>query len=205
MTDLKIYNNEIEKIKLIVNKLKSNDSILSIILFRDYLSKLFNWKKKLGNNSEFIKKKESHNLFIELGFNVETKMKSLIEFNGDLRSAGIEINGGKFFDDIFLYLIVYWNIYKNDDNIKKIEIESPYDSISKILERTTNILIVNGQYQIGNITFNNLDKYKNFKLPSLDDNFLDFVEKKYITKLITIPSQQEIDDLWEEYQNKNLN
>lgn len=159
-------------------------------------------EKKLGNNSEFIKKKKSHNLFIELGFNVETKMKSLIEFNSDLRSAGIEINGGKFFDDIFFYLIVYWNIYKNDDNIKKIEIESPYDSISKILERTTNVLIVNGQYQIGNITFNNLDKYKNFKLPSLDDNFLDFVEKKYITKLIKIPNQQEIDDLWDEYQNK---
>lgn len=45
MTNLKIYNNEIEKTKLIVNKSKSNDSILSIILFRDYLSKLFNWKK----------------------------------------------------------------------------------------------------------------------------------------------------------------
>ena len=204
MNDLEIYNNEIEKIKLIVNRAKSDDSILSILLFRDYLSKLFNWKKKLGNDSEFIKKKECHNLFIELGFDLETRMKSLSEFNNDLKSAGVEIKGGKFFDDIFLYLITYWNIYKNDESIKKIGIESPYDSISKILERTTNILIINGQYQIGNITFNNIEKYKNFILPSLDDNFLDFIEKKYVA-ISKIPNQQEIDNLWKEFQNKNLN
>lgn len=199
MDNLEIYTNEIEKIKLITNNPKSDDSILCILLFRDYLTKLFIWKKKLGNDSEFIKHKESHNLFLELSPNLDIKLKSLEEFNNDLRNAEIETNGRKFFDDIFMYLIVYWNMFKDLNEIKNKNLLSPYDSISKLLERTKYIYIHNGSFEIGNFTFSSIEKYNGFLLPSLEDNFLDFVEKKYTQKN---PNQNEINILWEEFNNQ---
>jgi hypothetical protein len=202
MDNLEIYNNEIEKIKSIINKPKKDNSIVSILLFRNYLTKLFVWKKNLGNDSEFIKSKESHNLFPELDSNWLDKTKTLNEFNHDLKNAGLKINSGKFFDDIFLYLVLNWNIYKHSSTDLKNELESPYDSLSKILERTLNISIINGQFQIGNITFNNREKYKNFILPSLDDRFLEYVETNTNQKPIKIPNQIEINELWDKFNEK---
>lgn len=195
MNTFEIYNNEIEKIKLTINKPKSDDSILCTLLFRDYLTKLFIWKKKLGNDSEFIKHKESHNLFLELNPNFDNRLKSLDEFKNDLKNAGIKTNGGRFFDDIFIYLIVYWNIFKDYDEIKNKNLLSPYDPISKLLERTKYIYIHNGSFEIGNFTFTSIEKYNDFSLPSLEDDFLEFLERKYTQK---IPNQKEINILWKE-------
>lgn len=196
MDNSEIYNNEIEKVKLIINKPKSDDSILCILLFRDYLTKLFIWKKKLGNDSEFIKHKESHNLFLELPPNLEIKLKSLDEFKNDLKNTGIETNGTRFFDDIFMYSIVHWNMFKDFKEIKGKNLLFPYDSLSKLLERTKYIYIHNGSFEIGNFTFSSIEKYNSFSLPSLNDDFLDFVERKYTQK---IPNQKEINILWEEF------
>lgn len=196
MDNSEVYNNEIEKIKLIINKPKSDDSILCILLFRDYLTKLFIWKKKLGNDSEFIKHKESHNLFLELSPILGIKLKSLDEFKNDLKNTGIETNGTRFFDDIFIYSIVHWNMFKDFKEVKRENLLSPYDSVSKLLERTKYIYIHNGSFEIGNFTFSSIEKYNSFSLPSIDDDFLEFVERKYTQK---IPNQKEINILWKEF------
>jgi|GEM_PF-2062011 len=203
MNNLEIYDNEIDKIKSIITKTKTDDSIILILLFRDYLTKLSVLKEKLGIPSEYIKNKESHNLLPELDPHWSNKTKTLSEFNDDLKNAGLKINGGKFFDDIFLYLILNWNINKHYSGDLNNELESPYDSLSKILERTLNISVINGQFQIGNITFNNREKYKNFILPSLDDRFLEYVETNTIQKPIKIPNQIEINELWKKFNEKN--
>lgn len=203
MNNLEIYNTEIDKIKSIIIKTKTDDSIISILLFRDYLTRLYLLKEKLGIPSEYIKNKQSHNLIPELDPFWSNKTKTLNEFNDDLKNAGLKINGGKFFDDIFLYLILNWNIYKHYSGNLNNELESPYDSLSKILERTLNISVINGQFQIGNITFNNREKYKNFILPSLDDRFLEYVETNTSQKPIKIPNQIEINELWKKFNEKN--
>ena len=66
MADTNKYSEELQKFADKFNATTAVDTPVNILLFRDYLTKLFRWKKALGNDSEFIKSREAHNLFLDL-------------------------------------------------------------------------------------------------------------------------------------------
>lgn len=69
------------------------------------------------------------------------------------------------------------------------------------MERVNHIYTHNVQFQIGGFTFKNTEKYKGFKLPSIDSKFLNYIERK----CAEIPNQEETNQLWEEFQKGNFN
>ncbi|MFD2600459.1 hypothetical protein [Flavobacterium suzhouense] len=195
------YNTELEKLISILNRDTKKDNIANILLFRDYLSKLFAWKKKLGDTSEFIKTKEAHNLFLNINSEWTAKLESLEEFNSKLIANNIPVKSGRYFNDIFIYLYFQWNLNSDRTEINECELANPYQPAIKIIERCKDIHTHNGQFEIGKYTYNNREKYKNFTLPSLEDDFLDYIDNK-LNHLGTsgIPNQQETNKLWEEFQ-----
>ena len=195
------YNIELNKLITILNSDLKKDTVSNILLFRDYLSKLFAWKKKLGDSSEFIKTKEAHNLFLNIDTQWTADLETLEGFKLKLIDHNIFLHGGRYWDDIFIYLNFHWNLNSYRDEIKKIGLANPYEPVVKIIERYNEVYTCNGQFQIGKFTHNNREKYKNFLLPSLDDDFLDYVDDN-LNHLGTsgIPNQKETDILWNEFQ-----
>ena len=188
-------------------RFKSNSKdkdIASILLFRHYLTNLFKLKKELGNDSNFIKSPNSHNIFLELNPSWLEELKDLESFYEDLRKYNIKFSTGRFLDGLFIYLFVYWEIYKDTNEIKNLQKENIYLPLIKIIERVNTIYTQNAQFEIGGITFRNAEKYRDFKLPSLNDDFLDFINSKYSSEYgIDIPNQDETNLLWEEFKNKH--
>lgn len=169
--------------------------VVSILLFRNYLTELFHLKRLLGNDSEFIKSNDAHNIFLELKPSWLNELKDINSFYEDLKRFDIQFSTGRFLDGLFIYLFVYWEVYKDSTEIKSLNVENIYLSPLKILERINHTHTHNAQFQIGGFTFKNTEKYKGFKLPSIDDKFLDYIE----SKCVEIPNQEETNQLWEEF------
>lgn len=94
------------------------------------------------------------------------------------------------------YLFIYWEVYKDSNEIRELAIENIYLSVIKILERVSSLYTYNAQFQIGNTTFKNEEKYRGYKLPTLDNGFLNYIEHT----CSEIPNQEETNQLWENYQ-----
>ena len=101
-------------------------------------------------------------------------------------------------------MFVYWSIYENNEEVSIHNLPNPYLPVIKIIERAKTIYTQNGQFQIGNITFNNFEKYKSFVMPSLDEDFLNFIDKKIHKSMRNIPNQEKTNQLWVEFQSKGL-
>ena len=103
-----------------------------------------------------------------------------------------------------IYLFIYWNllIEKNGNPYK--ELPNPYEPVFKIIIRGGDIVYSEGFFTISRIDIGNNLKTLNLILPSLDDNFLDYIDSK--CKLVGsdgIPNQERVNELWEEFQILN--
>lgn len=195
------YDDTLFKFKQSIKYQNKNKDIASILLFRHYLTNLFQLKRKLGNDSIFIKNQNSHNIFLELNPSWLEELKDLESFYEDLRKYNIKFSTGRFLDGLFIYLFIYWEIYKDTNEIKDLHTENIYFPLIKIIERVNTIYTQNAQFEIGEITFRNAEKYRDFKLPSLNDDFLNYINSKYLLEYgVDIPNQKETNQLWEEFQ-----
>lgn len=97
--------------------------VVSILLYRNYLTELFHLKKLLGNDSEFIKSNDAHNIFLKLKPNWLNELKDINSFYEDLKRFDIQFSTSRFLDGLFLYLYVYWEVYKHSREIKSLNVE----------------------------------------------------------------------------------
>ncbi|MEG0983965.1 hypothetical protein [Algoriella sp.] len=78
---------------------------------------------------------------------------------------------------------------------------NPYLSVIKILLRGGHIFYNNTYYNVSDIDIRKSPNTLNFILPSIDDNFLDYIDSK--CKLMGsdgIPNPEQVNELWQEFQ-----
>lgn len=182
-----------------------SQSSASFLLFKDYLRKLYIWYKELNITSKWedsIYTKAGHSLTHLIAPNLILDIIDLEDFRINyLDDIVIDKSKYRGFEYIFIYYSIYWDIFKGHPEFKKFSnLPNPYDSVIKILLRGSHIY----RGEMGTIEVDNLPiKNDNtFILPSLDDNFLDFLDLKCKRRdSLGIPSQLETNNLWVEFQN----
>ncbi|MFB0494489.1 hypothetical protein ABID99_000726 [Mucilaginibacter sp. OAE612] len=176
----------------------------NILLFREYQSRLFAWKVALNfdGNDFFNKRKSYHNLFLDLN---PVWIEELIpedKIVTDLNSAGWDNirSGFREYMGYFMFLFVNWGLFEEKEEIKRfVNLSHPYEPLFMILRRRGLIDFSDNKFVINGQTYLKYDN--NFKLPSTDDDFLDFVD----TKATDFPNQDAVNDLWSEYQTLQSN
>jgi hypothetical protein len=203
MIELRKYIDELKKVKNRIGKFEKKNRISNVLLFRDYLTRLDNWKVALGEAGDKIyigKGRNYHNLFLSIKADWVEEIKTQEDFNKDLiNEAQISFKGGRFYDDMFIYLFTYWELCKNNIEINEINLPHPYEPAFKIIGRCEFMYTQNANIQIDNYTINNLEKYFNFLMPSLDYDFLDYIDSICLVDN-KIPNQIETNELWERFQ-----
>lgn len=181
------------------------NKISSVLLFKDYITRLKAWKKALqieyiplGRNINL----DRNNVLTDIVPDLEHEMISYQEFSDYVfEILNIRISNGRYKNGLFIYLYIYWQIFKDSAKVELMMIENPelkhpYDGIIKIFRH--DYIFQHDGLNIMGLTMGN----SGVSLPSIDDLFLDFLDKKcqYIGGFI-IPEQSEIDKLWQEFQN----
>ncbi|MDN3548818.1 hypothetical protein [Mucilaginibacter aquaedulcis] len=206
MTDKSLYTSEFRKLMLKNPKMNFNNSatVSSILLFRDYLSRLKHLKLLLGIKEFYSNYEEFHNLFLDINPSWKDEMPSMDTFfESILKQESSQYNLSRtLFNSLFIYLFITWEVFKDKKEIKEIsQFGNPYESAFKIIEDNHFISLSEGHFHIDNIIY--LKKGQNkFLLPSLNDDFLRLIDKQYPIKIYgpqNIPKQEDIDLLWAEF------
>lgn len=175
---------------------EGEDKVSSILLFKDFMRRLNIWKECLHTKFNNFDRKNL-NLFNDLNFD-NSLLEEYESFSEYIR-LNFDNYSGLNYNYFFIYIYIYWELYKNSLEINGCEdVENPYESIVKIVANK-NMVYKREGINVCNITMRDLSKP--FKLPSLDDNFLKYIDSK--CKLVGsggIPNQNETDELWREFQ-----
>lgn len=174
-----------------------NHKVSSILLYKDYLRRLITWKKALNAPELGFRERVHNNLFNYLNPNWKDEIISFDEFRKKFvkRFKITNLPNGPYILDLF----INWEIFKERDEILMYDnLEHPYEGVIKIIKNKD--YIFNREFLvIGNVT---IAKYKsvNFKLPSIEDEFLNYIDSKFkLTGNDGIPNQQVVDNLWDEF------
>lgn len=177
-----------------------------VLLFKDYLSKMHMWYKELGLLSEwdyniYKTSEKGHNLLNFLTPELKNECIELQDFRHNyLNDVLIDTKYESSFEYIFIYISIYWKLFQNEKKIKQYSyLPNPYESVIKILQRGNHIY----KGELNRIEIDNMPvkKVTNFILPSLDNDFLNYVDTlKVRYGSSDIPNQEEINQLWKEFQ-----
>ena len=207
---------EQEKFYSILNKLvKDNSKLLelnhenkvsSVLLFKDYIFRLRLWKNQL--NAEYIafSRKinfDNHDLINNINTDWKNEIPSLLDYYDYLMiNFNVKNIGYKIVNYIYIYMYVCWEVFKDKEEIRKHNLSNPYEGLLKLFVR--DYLSISEGVNIGHVTTNH-NKCINFYLPSLIDEFLDYIDLKFrLLGSDGIPNQEEINQVWEEFQEKKL-
>lgn len=187
--------------------LNVSNSVSSILLFKDYISKLNDWKKLLDKDYRPLGKSiniEYNNIIKDINPALQDDMLSFEMFYNrykqmfELRE---DLLGGRIINYFFIYWFVYWEFFKKREEMMVYEnYSNPYEGLVKLF-KNDNIYIGEGINISGVIM---RDSSMNLKLPSIEDDFLAYIDSK--CKLIGsagIPNQEKVNELWEEFQSLN--
>ena len=206
MSTNEIFLEKLSEIKQVSSKQSETNNVSSILLFKDYLSKIYQWYNQLGLewDHKITKSKEGHNLIKILAPELMTECIDLNEFRLTmLKDTNFNTNEFRSFDYLFIYLFIYWKIFEEYPGIKKYEyLPNPYEPSIKILLRGGHINYKETYYNVSGIDISKKDKTLDYRLPSLDDNFLSFIDSKCkLSGSDGIPNQEYTNQLWEEFRN----
>ena len=212
MINIEKYNLKLDEVKNRLSRFEKKNRISNVLLFRDYLRKLDECKIRLGGESDKIflsKGKKFHNVFLLIKSSWSEQMKTQQDFNNDLRDMkNIDLKGGRFHDDLFVYLYFCWEVYGECIEIKETSLSNPYEPVMRIIERSEFIYSHSGNIIIDDVTINNLEKYYHFQMPSLEYDFLDYIDEIFTSSGASyggIPNQEKTNQLWEEFQKIKKN
>jgi hypothetical protein len=197
-----LYSTEVEKISFLKDVNYRGFRYSDITLFREYQSRLFDWKNKLNFDGYdfFNKKKSYHNLFLNLSPSWLPEIFSQETVISDLTNWGVKNihDGLREYQGYFIYLYLNWEVFKSTVEISQYEnLKHPYEPVFKIISRGGLISFsTDNKFVIDQRTYLKYDNL--FQMPSIEDNFLDFID----LKCTDYPNQEKIDLLWFEF-NKN--
>lgn len=210
MTTTEIFIKKLSDFKSNIFETQRKDTTASFLLFKDYLSKMYDFYKILEIEDKWehniYKTKEGHNLIGLIDPELLSNAIPLDDFRANYLNDVI-INKSKYtgFEYIFIYYSIYWEILKEKNQFKKFkDLPNPYDSVIKVFLRGNHIQ----KGEMSTIEIDNLPvkKQTNFKLPSLDYDFLDYIDKVCERSGSGgIPNQERTNQLWEEFQKQKSN
>ncbi|WP_152606081.1 hypothetical protein [Empedobacter falsenii] len=184
--------------------LNNENKVSSILLFKDYISHLKKWKELLGTDYRPFGTSlnlQENNLIKDVNEDFLKELTSFeVFFNNFKDKFKIDENliGGRVINYWFIYLYIYWEFFKQKEKFKKIKgYSNPYNSLIKLF-KNDNIYIREG-INVSGVTMRNSSM--SLRLPSLDDDFLGYIDSK--CKLVGsdgIPNQERVNELWEEFQ-----
>jgi hypothetical protein len=185
-------------------------TVSSILLFRDYLTRLKSWKVVLGVEDFFINVNSFHNLFLNVSGDWKNELPSQEEFFNWVTNQGFsEFHFSKnSLNGMFIYLYICWSVTKHENQFKNHNfLAEPYESVMKIIEANHLIHRSEGHFHIHNNIYLRRGGDK-FLLPSLDENFLKYIDTQCPVidwTVLNVPEQEEINKLWENFKGFNIN
>lgn len=196
-----IYKYEIELNNIISLKevMKEKFRFSNILLFREYQSRLLSWKLMIDHHSLnfFTKKKSFHNLFIDLSPDWIDEVIPEQKVIKDLNELGLDTlyYSLRDYEGLFISMFLNWKIFEGRPEIKEHQnLLNPYEPVFNLLLRGGSIHHVDLKFIIDNeksyMLYDN-----NFKLPSLDEDFLEFVDRN----VSDFPNQELVNELWEKF------
>lgn len=197
------YQQELNKIIHLKDLRKETFRFSSILLFREYQSRLFKWKMALDLDrfGLFNKNKQFHNLFIDLSPTWLDEIISEKKVVEDLNALGFDHLASTFrhYDGFFISMFLNWEIFKDKPEIQiHGDLLPPYEPAFKIFSRGGSIVNVELLFKIdGGATYRTHDN--TFKLPSLSDDFLAYIDES----VIDFPNQELVNELWEKFKSNN--
>lgn len=207
MKNIELIFEELYKRDPNIFELNNKNKVSSILLFKDYISKLKFWKDLLNKEYKPFGTSiniEENNIIKDVNLDFLKEMVSFDKFYSELKNTfqvREDLVGGRIINYFFIYLFIYWEVFKQRDEMIEYKIyDNPYEGLIKLF-KNDNIYIREG-INVSGVTMRNSSM--NLKLPSLNDNFLDYIDSK--CKLMGsdgIPNQERVDELWHEFQSLN--
>lgn len=177
-------------------------------LFKEYFAVQYSWKRKFNIEFDFdIKKHEGHNIF---RWAAQKLIESFIPYEKFKEDIGDYFYiGRRSYTLPIIYYYIHWEIFKNHPDIKKYEgvLASPYESAIIAIKRGAIIMYSEMYFNVSSIydlRYRN-KKYFSYKLPSKEENFLDFIDERCGNHPTNIPTQKDLDLLFEEFNTGKRN
>ncbi|MBB2150530.1 hypothetical protein [Pedobacter gandavensis] len=189
------YENELSKFSC-YKSFEGKARPSSILLFREYQSRLMSWKRRLNDEELwFIPGRKFNNLFIDLNLNevdgfVHEKM--VIE---DLEKMGVKdvMLSIRLYEGFFMSMAINWELFKFRAEIQShADLLPPYEPICKLLLRDGSIFYAENTFVIDSfMTY--LRSKSPIVLPSMEDEFLNYIDEH----CSDVPNQLKINGLWD--------
>lgn len=196
MTKEEIYQNELKTLRE-YSKVEGNDKLSTLLLLKDYFSRITLWKKSLGISSTLIKSVDGQNLFLGFPFEITSQLVSYESILEDLE--GTAFGGGYRNQSSFhAYAIINWKILKNIEDLKGYtSLPDPYVSLVLALKRGARVYVHNGDVLVSgrSLRVRVRPKDLSYRLPSLNEEFLDYIDEIQAD----FPNQENLNKLWEEF------
>lgn len=178
----------------------------SILLFKEYLKRMRLWYERIDIIDRWFyiyRLDDGHNLIKLVAPELLNNIKSLEDFKNQYYNGLYTNSLRNELNVSILYGYLCWELFKNNQHLDKFRnLEDPYEPVIKILQRGNNIR--RGEMKTieidSQVVFSNFD-YDKVYLPSFDNDFLDFIDKKS-NRLADngIPNPEQVNELWQEFQ-----
>lgn len=204
------FQDKLNEFKRQIKGRKRESDTAGILLFKDFLSKMEEWNYAVGFTENWINKiSRQHDLLNIVGIIAPDLLKNVISLN-DFRS-NIPQNGDTFnlssarsLDAGLIHALFCWDLFKKNSVFDKFKnLPNPYDSI-KTLYITGHYVDKSEPTKITIDSKSDVKKQTDFRLPSLDHDFLDYIDSVCERNGGSggIPNQERTNQLWEEFKMK---
>lgn len=175
-----------------------------ILLFAEYQNRLFKWKTVLKNEKFYLfnKDKSFHNLFLDLSPLWINELISEEKVVYDLKELGfsrVHLTHRDYYG-FFFAMYLNWEIFKERAELKKHDnLPHPYETIYTMFCRGGDIFNGERNFEIDNTSYIKHDNI--FELPSLSNEFLDFVDEETADYKFGLryPIQEKVLQLWQNF------
>ncbi len=209
MTNHELFISKLNEIKKLALKGPAPDNVSSILLFKDYMSRMYKWYDyfNLPWDYQITKRKEGHDIISILAPDLTADRLSLDYFRLNLlNDTNFGISEFRAFDYFFIYLAIYWEILKEEQKLDAYnKLPEPYLPVIKLLLRGDRIFYFEQFYNVSGVDIRRDNTTLAFRLPELGDDFLNYIDGRCkLVGSLGIPDQQQINHLWEEYKKEQL-
>lgn len=204
------FQDKLKEFKKQIKGRKIQSDTAGILLFKDFLSRMEEWNCAVGFTENWINKiSRQHDLLNVVEIIAPDLLKNVITLN-DFRSNipksddTFNLSSARSLDAGLIHALFCWDLFKETSTFDKFKnLPNPYDPI-KILYVTGHYVDKSEPTKITIDSKSDVKKQTDFRLPSLDYDFLDYIDAVCERNGGSggIPNQERTNQLWEEFQKK---
>lgn len=207
---MKDFQEELNELKKQIGGKRASCDTSGILLFKDFLSKMEEWNNEVSFPKSWINLIcYKHDLLNIVAIVAPDLLKNVISL-GDFRKSDFQkddtfnLFGARSLDAGLIHALFCWDLFKDDPLFDKFKnLPNPYDPIKTLYLR--------GHYvdksEPRTITIDSIlsvKKQTDFRLPSLDPKFLNYLDKNCKRSGSDgIPNQEKTNELWEIFKSNN--